>query len=981
MKVFFKIPEKRAEISSLRELQSDMFQHNTLYEKFNKQRAELEEKAIRRNRKCYKAQLAQLYLYECTKSLTEKAKLKPPAKLLCANEKEYLGAAFIYIMKILVPLRENPSFFGFLSSCIDTSKDVPEETSDKLAEEMAFLFFADFISPERFHHLFLRHINYLLPVLFKTCKAQKKAYPFEIPFFVNKLLREYVKRPEVRNYTRLLFANALTKILDLSTRVQHSQQFTPDKRYTMYFASEGKSKTMDLGQSLYNGHSYINHLPDTTDEASEPGTPTKEIEGMEIAELLEICEEILETIQKQLIYFPLELRFLCKLIENHVKENYVEENEDPVSIVKRLVMDFIFHKWWLTALMKPQENGLVEICTTDSCFSKKVVYILKILRAVFYAPAEFDKLDFVPSVVRYIKSKEGLSDSYIAKLLEVKCPNFEEALESEINVNSICVSLSGIKVIHQLLYKNISELSQIKDVYAKCVNHLQFLLDSKSKDHPHIFAPTLQTFKVDAIEGITSSQEDLKSSSHYFVFQNISFKDSMRKDLFSEKWQHLLHRLLLEVDLSSHCGLPAESSTVEQNEILEILKQIAKHPMAYITNKDASTKVSLLAHYLYEFFASMGEELVPDAICDLKLKCEKNITEISEQIKYVGHGFRKVINAMTNILNSLSQTNAKYANEAIAGMVANRIIRSFPIPFRIYCEYPTTKSKQQKDPNNYHYSISFFERRKSGVMEISSLSLKMFVGKPKKPLGTLVSEGSSVKEFVGCFAQLKDLADIVRANKDSHNAGNVYKQFMEFLKEKVSTEAKIDLAFVDDADQVFEHIEKYVMQRLYPLVYPILPTEDDKEFLLKLQKLQTTKNSELLLESVPSEVLELTTNKLRDSAMLTTPQQKLANYEEAYRIIYEGLEITAKSQPVQYDSTQVLIFAILHANLSRIISDINYIEWFRTNCTDQGKKYTEYCYCNIKFAVAFLKDFKNGSKSPKKEQQADAFLLLLYIQQ
>ena len=310
----FKLHEEAAKASSLKELQADIFHHKSLYEKFMKKKAELEEKAAKRNRKCYKAQLAQLYLYECAKNLGEKDKGKPLAKLLCANEKEYLGAAFIYIMKILVALKDNPVLFRYLANSIDASKDVSEEALDKLAEEIIFLLFTDFSSPERSHQILLKHMDYLLPELFKTCKMQKKAYPFEVPFFVNRLLWAYVKRPEIRAYTRLLFTKTMAQVLEISTRIPEKGSTTPEKRPTIYSTPERRARTDPIKKYLLSSNGKVdgfeapisiirNYINGKIDETTEPTSPpekkpdVREIDGMQVEEMFDICDEMLDNIE------------------------------------------------------------------------------------------------------------------------------------------------------------------------------------------------------------------------------------------------------------------------------------------------------------------------------------------------------------------------------------------------------------------------------------------------------------------------------------------------------------------------------------------------------------------------------------------------------------------------------------------------------------------------------------------------------------
>ncbi len=69
-------------------------------------------------------------------------------------------------------------------------------------------------------------------------------------------------------------------------------------------------------------------------------------------------------------------------------------------------MDVLYTKWWMTAILRPMEYGLLGMCATDKVFSQCTLFIMRTLRAIFCRIAESEKLKFSPSVLRYVKSKE-----------------------------------------------------------------------------------------------------------------------------------------------------------------------------------------------------------------------------------------------------------------------------------------------------------------------------------------------------------------------------------------------------------------------------------------------------------------------------------------------------------------------------------------------------------------------------------------------
>lgn len=115
------------------------------------------------NRACYKAQIAQLFAFDCARHLADGGE-KPRPRVVCENEREYLSAVLHYIMKLFASLREDRQFFSFFVGLIDADNKLGEADLDSLAEDIIFLLFTDFGSCERSYMTALRHFDCLLPV-------------------------------------------------------------------------------------------------------------------------------------------------------------------------------------------------------------------------------------------------------------------------------------------------------------------------------------------------------------------------------------------------------------------------------------------------------------------------------------------------------------------------------------------------------------------------------------------------------------------------------------------------------------------------------------------------------------------------------------------------------------------------------------------------------------------------------------------------
>jgi hypothetical protein len=375
---------------------------------------------------------------------------------LCNNEKEYLSATYIYMTKIIVPLKSNPSFFKFLVDCIDSSKTFSEDELDDLAVEMVDLFLSDFTSFEQSLFIFLEHMDTLLPALFNKCKTEKIDKPFSVPCFVNKMLIAYLNQRETRKYIKILFGSALGHIQEL----------------------------------LY--------------ESSAQAIDSSEIIRDE--DLFKLIDDILNNIQRKLLYFPFGVRMLCRMIQKHAEAHLVDKRS--IETIKQVLINFLFDKWWNPALINPQANELIDICTINESFTKIITYMMKVLEAILYSNE--DLKSFTPSVSNYIQHKQEFADYYLGKLLEVKYLAEKEILEPKVTINSSCISIKGLKIIKTLLNDNLEELMKFNEVYGKCIKYLQLTTSTKQGNRPPVLEPTVASFNSEPIGNFDpSTQPDL----------------------------------------------------------------------------------------------------------------------------------------------------------------------------------------------------------------------------------------------------------------------------------------------------------------------------------------------------------------------------------------------------------------------------------------------------------------------------------------
>lgn len=71
------------------------------------------------NRDSFKEKLLLINSFDAAKALTNKTGKAPKARLLCANEKSYLGSINHYFMKALLILREDKKLFKFFINSLE----------------------------------------------------------------------------------------------------------------------------------------------------------------------------------------------------------------------------------------------------------------------------------------------------------------------------------------------------------------------------------------------------------------------------------------------------------------------------------------------------------------------------------------------------------------------------------------------------------------------------------------------------------------------------------------------------------------------------------------------------------------------------------------------------------------------------------------------------------------------------------------------
>ncbi|MDR3547342.1 MAG: hypothetical protein P4M11_03540 [Candidatus Pacebacteria bacterium] len=80
-----------------------------------------------------------------------------------------------------------------------------------------------------------------------------------------------------------------------------------------------------------------------------------------------------------------------------------QDREHPE--VRRLLIDLIFEKWWLPALMSPTEHGIVTCICAEESYLTTMLSVIRALQTVLYSRPLEDDSEFAREVNKFAANK------------------------------------------------------------------------------------------------------------------------------------------------------------------------------------------------------------------------------------------------------------------------------------------------------------------------------------------------------------------------------------------------------------------------------------------------------------------------------------------------------------------------------------------------------------------------------------------------
>lgn len=321
-------------------------------------------------------------------------------KKLEISPRKILGDTFTYVEKFILALRNSPQAFSIVVENITPT--IPN--LELLVESFAFSFFEDLMNPENSELDLLKVIQALIKLEFKRREHVTAIFDEDSSSVLSKMLVFYTKRRSQRKFMKLLFKKKLLALvfrdtqdftIDLAAiyKLVHRSQIEPKdiipkKKAKMSFfglfrgaPKEHKPehhREIELDPSVYFDDSHVWEIVEDTSE-----------------KICEACDGLLQVIFSNVRTMPYGLRWVCRTLSDVLLETSAEATELERNI---MLGTFLFMKWWMPAIMRADENGLLSDTIISPVMKRNLVLIggvrtTQVMKKVFRCEY-FDKEEY-----------------------------------------------------------------------------------------------------------------------------------------------------------------------------------------------------------------------------------------------------------------------------------------------------------------------------------------------------------------------------------------------------------------------------------------------------------------------------------------------------------------------------------------------------------------------------------------------------------
>lgn len=329
-----------------------------------------------------------------------------------------LGDTYTYVERFVLALRQSrPAFNIIVQSITPTTPHL-----DLLVESFAFSFFEDLMNPENSELELLKVIHELAIREYERKTHITTIFEEGSSSVLGKMLMFYTKRRSQMKYLKLLFKKPLAKlafysdIWNFDLKDIHDSLSKSLRGTNVGIEPHSKKKKRTFLGSLF--HHERSASPQAEPSESEP---IDYLQDMKVrsrinhisSEIARFCEFILEAIYENVKAMPTGVRWVCRTLSELCKG---KETEDTRNV---MLGTFLFSKWWIPAIMKAEENGLLP--DANYSFRKNFPIIGNVLKKVFRGEM-FDSPQYaglngfiqaqIPRIQRYFQELVQVDDLF-----------------------------------------------------------------------------------------------------------------------------------------------------------------------------------------------------------------------------------------------------------------------------------------------------------------------------------------------------------------------------------------------------------------------------------------------------------------------------------------------------------------------------------------------------------------------------------------
>jgi len=440
-------------------------------------------------------------------------------------------------------------------------------------------------------------------------------------------------------------------------------------------------------------------------------------------------------------------------------------------------------------------------------------------------------------------------ENYMVELLAVELPRLEvgEVGKELVVVNSVCMSLEHIKLIHETLYKNIESLKEINETFTKCVDRIQFLLTTEESINIfHPKEPNFRYLKMGSSSPITD--KEFSEAFHYILFQNVKVNEPKEQAFTLHKWQKCLARLLPNIDLTSYCNKVANAPSTtlsKENPLSELFWQIHKAPTSFLIDSNKVGEVKVTAYFLSKYFDDIRNKNLLKEFNELLNYYKKAVEEFLEKKERLEQSLRMTINSLSNKIASIESRMNSNESNVYQCLLARGILDSYTCWYEIVKVTPST-------------SKGFFRRSATTIIREEdikfSINLEELKKSPTKKKREPQRTPKKIEEydinlnnsFLEDYSKYTEVRDCIESGKDKSNICQVYYEYFKRVRDYINIECKETIQLSEkNKEEIFDYIYDYAMLKIYGRVFPSIPSISDKEVMNHISSIKANSPEDL----------------------------------------------------------------------------------------------------------------------------------------